>query len=222
MNRTGFAPRIKPLSGLLRTTTLKPGKPTLTAKPKMRKCAICRTPFAQRSMMHKACSPGCAEAVIKRMNEKNAEKAARVERITTRARKEAIKTRKDHEADTQKAVNAVARERDRMDGCITCDKPATWKGQWHASHYLSVGAHPATRFDLSNIHKACSICNNWLSGNLRAYRPRLIAKIGSDAVERLEGPQAPKKYTVDELKALTATHRAMLRTMVANREMESA
>ena len=46
------------------------------------------------------------------------------------------------------------------------------------------------------------------SGNLLGYRPGLIQKIGIEAVEWLEGPHEAKKYTVDELKAMTADYRA--------------
>jgi hypothetical protein len=51
------------------------------------------------------------------------------------------------------------------------------------------------------------------SGNLLGYRPRLLEKIGMEKLEWLEGPHAPKKYTIDELKALTAHYRALTREL---------
>ncbi|MDB5777586.1 MAG: hypothetical protein JWP38_3719 [Herbaspirillum sp.] len=206
MKRGTIKPKAASVSGMLRTAVLKSAKPSLAAKPKMRKCTICKTPFQARSSLHKTCSTPCAISFV-------SQNRAKVERKELTARKLAIKPRAKWMAEAQAAVNAVVRERDRLDGCISCDKPATWNGQWHASHYLSVGAHPATRFDLSNIHKACSVCNNYLSGNIRAYRPRLIAKIGMEAVERLEGSHEPKKYTVDELRAITTEHKAKLKVL---------
>jgi hypothetical protein len=51
------------------------------------------------------------------------------------------------------------------------------------------------------------------SGNLLGYRPRLIEKIGIEAVEWLEGPHEPKRYTVEQLKAMTAEYRAKTREL---------
>jgi hypothetical protein len=43
------------------------------------------------------------------------------------------------------------------------------------------------------------------------FRLNLIAKIGLAEVERLEGPQVPKKYTIDELKAIRDDYRSRLK-----------
>jgi len=82
---------------------------------------------------------------------------------------------------------------------VSCDKPATWDGQWHASHFRSVGAASAVRFNLWNIHKACSVCNNWKSGNLSEYEPRLTIKIGADKVEWLRTQNQVISYSVNYL-----------------------
>ena len=76
--------------------------------------------------------------------------------------------------------------RDAELGCVSCDKPKDWGGQWHAGHYKTVGARPDLRFNEKNCHKQCSVCNNHLSGNLAAYRIELINRIGIAAVEELE------------------------------------
>lgn len=156
---------------------------TLPAKA-MKTCEVCGTEFEKRSMGHRVCKPACAAKLVKR---------------DTTSRKEAVKTYSQYAQETQKAINALVRYRDRNDGCISCNKPSTWQGQWHASHYKSVGSSPALRFDLTNIHKACSICNNWKSGNIGEYRPRLLQKIGFDELARLEGPQPSKKYEISDL-----------------------
>ena len=96
------------------------------------------------------------------------------------------------------AVNAYVRTRDDKEPCISCGR--YHEGQYHAGHYRSTGSSPALRFDLANIHKQCMPCNTHLHGNLIPYRVNLIQKIGLAEVERLEGPQEPKKYTIDELK----------------------
>lgn len=97
-----------------------------------------------------------------------------------RANKERLKTPTQHKNELQVIVNQYVRLRDKDKGCISCDKPSTWNGQWHCSHYISRGASDALRFNLWNMHKSCSVCNGHLSGNIEQYTPRLIKKIGQD------------------------------------------
>ena len=52
-------------------------------------------------------------------------------------------------------------------------------------HYFSRGHSSSLRFNLNNIHKQCSVCNNHLSGNIGEYTPRLIDKIGNDKLNYL-------------------------------------
>ena len=180
-------------------------------------CRVCGNQYLPFQSTQKVCGIACAAELGAA---KTARDAARVERKEFAARRAALKTRSGWLAEAQVARNAVVRERDRADGCISCDKPATWQGQWHASHYLSVGSHPALRFDMANIHKSCSVCNYHLSGNRRGYEPRLIAKIGIAEVERLESSgDAPLKITIDELEQQIVADRALLRQMVAEREL---
>lgn len=63
------------------------------------------------------------------------------------------------------------------------------------------------------MHRACSVCNNHLSGNILGYQPELIRRIGAEAVEALLGPSEPKRYTIDDLKAITAEYRAKTREL---------
>lgn len=182
-------------------------------KPK--RCRICARDFTPISSMSKVCSVPCSEKWSQRISAKKAAHAERAERKKTREAKERLKTRGDHLAELQAVVNLFIRLRDRNDGCISCDKPATWSGQWHASHFKSVGSHPGLRFNLLNIHKACSVCNKWKSGNYAGYKPRLEQKIGKEMVEWLEGPdgEQPLKITVAEIKEQKNFYRAEVRRM---------
>ena len=45
-----------------------------------------------------------------------------------------------------------------------------------------------------------------LSGNAVLYRRALVELIGVEKVEWLEGPHEPKKYTIDDLKAIKAEY----------------
>lgn len=140
-------------------------------------CRQCKREFMPARPLQAVCSPICAARKVR------ADKAQ--ERVTTKARREAAKPRAKWLAECQAIVNKMVRLRDAGRGCISCDRPASWGGQWHASHLRSVGAASAVRFHLWNIHKGCSICNNHLSGNIAEYLPRVRARIGDEKVDWL-------------------------------------
>ena len=110
-----------------------------------------------------------------------------------------MKTLRQLANEAQEKVNLYVRLRDAKEGCISCEKPASWDGQWHASHYRSVGAASAVRFNLWNIHKACSVCNHHKSGNIAEYTPRIISKIGQEKVDWLNSQNDVVKYTREYL-----------------------
>ena len=116
----------------------------------------------------------------------------------------------------QAAVNAYIRARDAGQPCISCGKPDDGSHQRHASHYRSVGGHPELRFCELNIWASCSVCNNWLSGNLVPYREALIAKIGVEKVEWLEGHHEPKRYRKEDYQAIEAEYKAKLKELQSN------
>lgn len=189
---------------------------SLPAKQPRPKACIneeCRASFVPARLGQKVCSPACALAT-KDVNADKARKAiADVGRKELRAAKERVKSKGQYMREAQAAFNAWVRLRDAALGCVSCDKPQTWAGQWHASHFLSVGSSPEHRFNPLNVHKACSVCNNHLSGNILGYRPELERRIGVEAVEALLGPSEPKRYTIEDLKAITAEYRAKTREL---------
>lgn len=160
----------------------------------MKSCAVCAKDFAPRMPLARVCSLSCARKVpiAKRKAEREADKAKR----------ERLKPRSKWAQEAQKEVNRYVRIRDAARVCVSCDRQPTWDGQWHASHFRSVGAASAVRFNLWNIHKACSICNNWKSGNLSEYEPRLRARIGDDKVNWLRAQNQRTDYSVEYLKRL--------------------
>lgn len=172
-------------------------------KPKA--CKSCGSSFMPLKALQSVCSPVCALRKVR------ADKAQAKHAL--RARKEAIKPRAKWLAECQTIVNKIVRLRDRHLPCCSCDRPATWDGQWHASHFRSVGAASTVRFHLWNIHKGCSICNNHLSGNIAGYRPRLIEKIGQDRVDWLEAQNALAKHDVEYLKRFKAVMGKKLRRL---------
>jgi hypothetical protein len=158
---------------------------------KTKTCKICAKLFTPFMTTAKVCGVTCSIIYAQRTREAL---QAKISRKAYKDTKEKLKTLTELANDAQQYVNLYCRKRDRNDGCISCDKPATWQGQWHASHYKSRGANSALRFNLYNLNKSCSVCNNHLSGNIGAYRPRLIAKIGLERVEWLDNHEKSRKY----------------------------
>lgn len=164
-------------------------------------CDVCGKGFIKRTTLHTVCSPKC---LLKKEREKEKAQSlkAKEERKKDRARKEKLKPISYWEKKAEAAVNKYVRLRDWNDGCISCHLPATWGGQWHASHFRSVGAASAVRYNLWNIHKACSVCNNYKSGNLSEYEPRIRAKIGDEKVDWLRTQNQVTRYSVEYLQRL--------------------
>lgn len=186
-----------------------------TRQPKPKRCqnAECGTKFVPQRLGQRVCSPACALAT-KDKHQAPARKAiADRNRREIKARKEKLKSRAEHLKECQAIFNQYIRLRDADKPCVSCGRPATWDGQWHASHYRSVGSTPALRFEPPNVHKACSICNSHLSGNIMGYRPELVRRIGEEAVLELEGPHEPLKLTIEDIKALKAKFRAWVREL---------
>lgn len=173
-----------------------------------KRCPVCRVMFTKARDSQAVCGEiECAIAYGK--SEKGraivGKALADVGRREIKVRKEALKTRADHLKDTQQAFNAWVRARDADLPCISCGRHHD--GQYHAGHYRTVGANPELRFEPLNVWKQCAPCNNHLSGNLINYRISLLQRIGEEKVRWLEGPHEAKKYTVEELKAMTADYR---------------
>ena len=182
-------------------------------RPRQKACRHCEAAFTATRPMQHACGVDCAIAIARAKREKAESNQAKRERVAKRAEKAAarakLKTRGDYLKECQQAFNAWVRERDHAEPCISCQRHHA--GQYQAGHYLTVGAHPELRFEPDNCHKQCAPCNNHLSGNLIEYRKGLMAKIGQERVEWLEGPHEPKKYGIDDLKAMTGQYRVAAR-----------
>lgn len=195
--------------------------PNTTKPPKAKRCRSCKTLFQPRNSLVVVCSPVCAQ-VVAQVNREKAEKVAKsAERKADAVKREKLKSRSKWLSEAQAIANKYARVRDANDGCISCNKPASWDGQWHGSHFRSVGAASAVRLNLWNIHKACSVCNNYLSGNISEYTPRLIKKIGLEKVEWLKTQNQLVKYEVDYLKRYKRVIGKRLRRMEERHVLQS-
>lgn len=186
-----------------------PAKPP---RPKTCRNPACAAKFTPQRLGQAVCSPKCGLAIADANKDKARKALAQVERKAIKAAKERIKSRADYLKDAQTAFNAWVRERDAGLPCISCGTTADV--QFCAGHYKPSGSNPALRFEPLNVHLQCNRnCNMAKSGNLTPYRIELIKRIGLDKVEWLEGPHEPKKYTIDDLKAITAEYRAKQREL---------
>jgi hypothetical protein len=171
------------------------------------KCSICQAEFIPKHKNQTTClDPIC------KLEAKRQEGIKRNARQDLSKRRQALKSKSDWAKEAQTVFNAYIRARDEVEPCISCSR--YHQGQYHAGHYLSVGARPELRFNPLNVHKQCAPCNNHLSGNIALFRINLIKKIGLEQVEWLEGPHEPSKYTIEDLKTIRETYRLKLKSLL--------
>lgn len=182
-----------------------------------RKCGGCGNRFRPEGKVFPGpvswCSDDCALTVARKRVPAVKASQQRQERAQHKEAKQRIKTRSEWLKEAQAAVNAYVRERDRGKPCISCDKPDDGSHQRHASHYRSVKACSALRFDPRNIYAACAQCNTHMSGNLLEYRIRLIRHHGSELVDWLESQNGITRYTIEELKAIKTEYKRKLKEL---------
>lgn len=190
---------------------------------KSKTCPICRIKFVPSRQMQKVCSPACAYEYSRKQAAKAETRKALEDRKTIKIRKDAIKIRKDAiktirdwTKEAQIAFNAYIRERDRNKPCICCGRPladSAVGGGFDCGHYRSVGSAPHLRFDERNAHGQTKQCNRYGAGRAVDYRIGLIQRIGLEQVESLESNQAPKKYSIEDLKAIKDEYKRKLKEL---------
>ena len=198
----------------MKRTPLQRKTPLTSGGNRRKRCPSCRVMFTPARDSQAVCGEiECAIAYgqSEKGRATTRKALADVERREIKVRKEKLKSRADHLKDTQIAFNAWVRERDAELPCISCGRHH--QGKYDAGHYRTVGSNPALRFEPLNCHRQCSPCNTQLSGNIVNYRIALVKRIGAEQVDWLEGPHEPKKYTVEELKAMAADYRAKTREL---------
>ncbi len=166
---------------------------TATKPPKCKHCK------KRTDSLHERIHPDCVSPWLEANREKFRLRAAAKRKADDRAdykrRKEKAKTITELEQECCDIAQEIARIRDADDGCISCHMGPNYGGQWHGSHFRSRAAAAAVQLHLWNIHKACAQCNLFKGGNIAAYRPRVIEKIGLDRVEWLESQNQIVKHT---------------------------
>ena len=168
---------------------------------KDKKCRYCKEKFTPFNTLQPFCFK---EECIKKHNQITKEKK----------QKKAKKEFKENDKSTllklaQTIVNKYVRLRDLNKPCISCEHIG--KRQIHAGHYRPMGNNQQLRFYTLNIFAQCSICNNYLSGNLANYRLNLIKKLGLEKVELIESNQERGNYTVEYLQRLIKVFRKKIK-----------
>lgn len=166
---------------------------------KQRTCKYCKKRFKQVRVNQLLCSDECGINYAIKLAEKRAQLELKQQRKEDREKKEKLKRPQKWFDECKKIAQEIARIRDRHDGCISCDKPANWHGQWHGSHFRPAGNRKAIALNLWNIHKSCSECNNFKSGNLTDFETNLVKKIGHAKVSWLKSQNQPHTHTVEYL-----------------------
>lgn len=189
-------------------------------------CPHCRGKLETGQRIHHECIYGYAEAQAakaERAEAKKARAAAKVERVETLRRKEAIKTIPDLIKEAQREFNAFIRARDAHQPCICCGHPlgaVEVGGAFDCGHYRSTGSASHLRFDERNAHAQRKVCNRWGAGRAVDYRIGLVARIGLEAVEALESNNSPHKWTREELIQIRDTYRAKFKALKSNSKPE--
>ena len=205
-------------------------------KPARRKCAhkACRQWFHPVRDGQVVCSFECASAIGKEQTAKAREAAKQKEaqrqrteekagRQRRKAKRESFKTKAQWDKEAQSAFNRYIRIRDEGKECVSCGNPLIGKCNYltgsaiDASHYRSRGAASHLKFNVFNVHSACTRCNRQLSGNAVEYRIRLIDRIGLERVERLESNNEPRRFDIPYLKRIKSIFTRKARSLEKRR-----
>lgn len=183
----------------------KPLATLLAERPKKiraRKCAICKTPYSPRSMMHRVCgNVDCAASYAAKLRVKAQQESAKHDRKETKEKLDKLKTRSDHMKAAQIAFNRYIRSRAiRFNHpCISSGRPLSdgaIGGGFDCGHYRSVGSAPHLRFNMNNAWGQSKQDNRYGAGASFEYRRGLIARRGIKVVEALESDNTIRKFDV--------------------------
>jgi hypothetical protein len=180
----------------------------------MKTCKVCKSEFNPMRPMQKVCSPLCALEVSRQATEKKKAKEAQEDRKKTREKLDAMRTKPQLVKVAQTAFNAFIRARDAKKPCISCGKPpSSESNSTDCGHFRSVGSAPHMRFVEDNAAGQCKHCNQYLAGNVLAYRKGLIERIGLARVEQIESDQTVRKYTKEGLQEIARHYNAEARRL---------
>lgn len=163
-----------------------------TNKPKKcRNCGETFTPWYYSTQI--VCSAKCAAILAK---VKETEKAQRADKIKYKDMKIRAKS-SDYVKSLQQEINKLARAIDTRFHyrCIDCG--ADYGKQADGAHFHNVGSSPSVRYNLHNIHKATSHCNQYSSEHKSGYIEGLKGRYDEEYFETVNS--LPLRYPVLKL-----------------------
>lgn len=175
-------------------------------------CSQCGKPFVRRNTLQRVCGPRCAVKTVKAQRQ--------AERADTKRRKEAAKRLPQLRQEASDAFHAYIRARDHGKPCICCGKPMPWGestpgGFIDAGHFMPRGSCPELRWDEVNTNAQLKSCNRPNGTTRASFRAGMIERHGLAEVERLEGPNPPRRDRADDLRRIRDEYRAKAREMSA-------
>ena len=170
------------------------GKKKIKQKKTNRTCNVCKVKFTpQYNSVQPCCSIECAVKSTEQQREKAWKKEKKI-------RREGLKTHSHWSKELQIEVNTIVRLIDKGAPCISSLRNGV--EQIQAGHRFSVGAFPALRFHLDNIHAQTAAENNYNSGNPDGFDHGLSCIYGDEymeAVHELKLKYPVLKLTIPEL-----------------------
>ena len=181
---------------------------------KQKTCKVCRQKYLTTKPLQQVCGLDCAVIHSNNTKAKQQAKEATRNRVELRKAKEKAKPLKKWLDEAQVLVNRyVVKIRDKDEPCISCGTRNP-NIQYAAGHFRSRGAASHLRYNLDNLHKQCNKhCNCELAGNIRQYRPALIAKIGQERFDAIENNNESKKWTIDEAQKIISIYKKLLKEL---------
>jgi hypothetical protein len=179
----------------------------------MPKCRICKQPFTKIRPLQPTCNEyECKVAYATNVANKAIERKKKAEK---KVLKEKTKTLSDYLKELQVVFNRYIRLRDANLPCICCNKP--YDGNFHASHYFSVGHFPHLRFNELNVHGGCVECNVHKHGNTAEYSISLPNRIGIEKYEELLSERKNnRKFNRNEVEELIIIYKQKIKELIKN------
>ena len=173
---------------------------------KLKLCKICLNEFEPSKPLQVTCSYSCALDYARG-------KMAKKVKAENKVKKERMKTKSQHLKELQTIFNKFIRLRDIGLPCVSCGDRIN--GTPHASHFLSVGSHPALRFNENNVHSSCEQCNTHLHGNLVEYSLRLPDRIGQQNYDKLIASRGDRlQLSIPEIELLKTIYKNKIKDLL--------
>jgi len=190
----------------------------ITDKITMPRCKICKTKFKAIRFLQKNCLDHTAKELsdwARADREKEADKKHKEQRKKDKIRLEQLDGRGKLYQRHQRLVNQwVAKVRDADEPCCTCGT-TSMTIKYDAGHCIAVGHDKNIRFDVTNIHKQCSVkCNQFGRGMPKEYAAFIVKKYGVDKLTYLED-----KHDHTDLKVIFPTTQDIREEMTRYREL---